>query len=210
MGVAQEHFAGVLPQQEKLASGEDRGRVTPGGQASAATPCKAEARAVAGVQKQAAVRAKLAAQAPRARAERAPGLEQEREHGAPDMGAIGRCRGPATPRWAPELAWPGREPAPRPPRELVAGQEVNGTVAAVGPAGIWFDVGAAKCGLLPRRLFSPNQPDFKVGDIVEGLLVERVDTASQRFMLSSVCAEFAGPWLVDMDTACPGGAAARV
>jgi len=82
-----------------------------------------------------------------------------------------------------------------PVSELVAGEEVNGTVAAIIPNwGIWFDIGAMKYGRMPKRLMGKDLPeDLRVGDVVEGLRVDRVDTVNQRFTLSGEGLEFGEP-----------------
>jgi len=74
---------------------------------------------------------------------------------------------------------------------------MTGTVAVVIPGkGIWFDVGAVKYGMMPRRLVKDNMPNFRVGDIVEGLYVKNVDVASQRFTLSGEGLDFSDPILL--------------
>lgn len=88
----------------------------------------------------------------------------------------------------------GRERAGRALEDLCTGEEVTGTVVAVRLMGIWFDVGAAKFGVMPKRLFSKDQPVFEVGDTVEGLRVDSVDLdCGGRLTLSGVGVMFAPP-----------------
>jgi len=81
--------------------------------------------------------------------------------------------------------------------EIMQGDEMTGIVTVVVRSrGIWFDVGAVKYGFMPRRLIKGNMPDFRVGDIVEGLRVERVDVMRDCFTLSGEGLEFGEPILL--------------
>lgn len=87
-----------------------------------------------------------------------------------------------------------KNPNGTPIHDLHVGMEVNGAVATIVPQfGIWFDIGAVKYGMMPKRLFRNDMPDFQVGDIVEGLHIETVDTANQRFTVSGEGLDFGEP-----------------
>lgn len=86
-------------------------------------------------------------------------------------------------------------PSGMPVKDLVVGQEANGTVVDIVPSmGIFFDIGAQKYGRLPKRHMGRDLPeDLRVGDVVEGLRIDRVDVANQRFTLSGEGLEFGEP-----------------
>lgn len=73
-----------------------------------------------------------------------------------------------------------------PLENIVVGSRMDGIVEKIEPnLGIFFDVGAVKCGLMLWRHVTPDTPKFEVGDTVEDLLVEKVDLPKKRFWLST-------------------------
>jgi len=78
--------------------------------------------------------------------------------------------------------------------DLRINDEVTGRVIGKNRGnGIWFNIGGDRHALMPVRLFSRNQPDFEVGDIVEGLRVAEIDLTVGRVMLSGVGVVFTAP-----------------
>jgi len=117
--------------------------------------------------------------APPARQEATPkGPTPQRAAKAKPKAAGVKAAAKATPRRKKEWSHPDGMPL----SDLEVGAEVNGTVTNVGGQfGIFLDIGATKDGKL--RIQQKDMRKFRVGDQVQGMIIEHVDPDTEQITL---------------------------
>lgn len=67
--------------------------------------------------------------------------------------------------------------------DIVVGEEVEGKITNVAGVGVFVDFGAVKDGMIPSSESSGRLENPKVGDVIRGLIVDKVDESRNRIGL---------------------------